>query len=512
MTTVPAGVVTSAVSSMIGGFTFPSVTNTGVPCTTPAMAGMNAAMLSGAASAYGVTPSGVPAMYGYGYPAAVCAAPAASAPVVRHVGGGVPGIKDISNKPPVMKSSFDLYAVQLQTYLTRLGLWGIIDGGDVRPLFDVNRQAEFDARDNATREAILRGVPEGDAEMIYHEKSAREMWIRFENKQTKREFANYIFAREQLYSNKYTREMDMSGWLREMQLQRRELSHYGKVISDEEFAEILLANVTRTHREVVRQFSRHYAALALPGAQQMTPTAAQVMNALLAEEDLDEKVGEEMPRSSISSAKKTSNSQGKQSNGNSGNGNAGKGKKQRGRGRYKAKGKDPPGKSGSGKKNDGCWNCGELDHIRAHCPNPKKTDGPQIQKQFAGMEAKRFQNKKGGDGGGAMRTIDALTQRKIGATVVDPRRRKPRVMEWVLDTATDVQVCTDLNLLDNSRTGREHFFLDFDGQPKGERMIGDVSLQVMNVTSQIRESSSDQARNKPGRAESGGHLHCVTSC
>ncbi|EGZ07444.1 hypothetical protein PHYSODRAFT_410648, partial [Phytophthora sojae] len=217
----------------------------------------------------------------------------------------------------------------------------------------------FDARDNATREAILRGVPEGDAEMICHEKSAREMWIRFENKQTKREFANYIFAREQLYSNKYTRDMDMSGWLREMQLQRRDLSHYGKVISDEEFAEILLANVTRTHREVVRQFSRHYAALALPGAQQMTPTAAQVMNALLAEEDLDEKVGEEMPRS-IGSAKKAANNQGKQSNGNSGTVNAGKGKKQRGRGRYKAKGKDAPGKSRSGKKNDGCWNCGEL--------------------------------------------------------------------------------------------------------------------------------------------------------
>ncbi|EGZ07445.1 hypothetical protein PHYSODRAFT_319298 [Phytophthora sojae] len=56
--TVPAGVVTSAVSSMIGGFTFPSVTNNGIPCTTPLMAGMNTAMLSGAAAGYGVTPSG----------------------------------------------------------------------------------------------------------------------------------------------------------------------------------------------------------------------------------------------------------------------------------------------------------------------------------------------------------------------------------------------------------------------------------------------------------------------
>jgi hypothetical protein len=51
--------------------------------------------------------------------------------------------------------------------------------------------------------------------------------------------------------NKYTRHVNLSDWLREMQLQRRELQHYGKVISDEEFAEILLGNVSRTHREVV---------------------------------------------------------------------------------------------------------------------------------------------------------------------------------------------------------------------------------------------------------------------
>ncbi|KAE9336460.1 hypothetical protein PR003_g12498 [Phytophthora rubi] len=236
---------------------------------------------------------------------------AASAPVMCQGAGGVPGIKDISNKPPVMRSSFDLYAVQLQTYLTRLGLWGTIDGSDARPLCDVSLQAAFDARDNATREAILRGVPDGDAEMICHERSAREMWIRFENKQAKREFANHTFACGQLYSNKYTREVNRSDWLGEMQSHLQELSRYGKVFNDEESAEILLANVTRTNIEVVRQFSRHYATLALPGVQQMTPNAAQVMNALLAEEDLDEKVAEEVPRASISSAKKNPKQQSK---------------------------------------------------------------------------------------------------------------------------------------------------------------------------------------------------------
>ncbi|GMF40289.1 unnamed protein product [Phytophthora fragariaefolia] len=178
------GVATSTMmTSLMGGFAFTNVTNSGVP---PRI----------------VSPVVPSVAYGQGscYSAAVSGAPVATVPHICQ-GTGVPGIKDISNKPPVMKSSFDLYAVQLQTYLTRLSLWGIIDGSDVRPLFDVNMQAEFDARDNATREAILRGVPEGVAEMICHERSAREMWIRFENKQTKREFANYIFAREQLYSN-----------------------------------------------------------------------------------------------------------------------------------------------------------------------------------------------------------------------------------------------------------------------------------------------------------------------
>ncbi|EGZ13665.1 hypothetical protein PHYSODRAFT_511204 [Phytophthora sojae] len=314
-----------------------------------------------------------------------------------------------------MKGSFDLYAVQLRIFLTRLGLWGVVDGTDARPLFDVEAQVAFDSRDNAARDAILRGVPEVDVEMICHEASAKDMWISFENKQTKREYANYIFAREQLYSNKYTPSprLRFDSPFLGMELQWRELQHYGKVISDEEFAEILLGNVSRTHREVVRQFSRHYAVLAVPDTHQLAPTAAQVMNALRAEEDLDEKVAEEMPQSSISSAKKnSSNSSGNPNSDNSGKGNAGKGKRQRGRGRYKAQGKTQEGKSAGGsggKRSDGCWNCGELDHIRAHCPYSKKNDDSQGQRPCAGMEAKRFQNKKGGNSGGVTRSVDALT-------------------------------------------------------------------------------------------------------
>ncbi|GMF52861.1 unnamed protein product [Phytophthora fragariaefolia] len=130
------------------------------------------------------------------------------------------------------------------------------------------------------------------------------MWTSFVNKQTKREYANYIFARQRLYANKYVPERNMNDWLREMQLLRNELLHYMKIISDEEFAEILLSNVAQTHREVVRQFSKHYD----PGFQRNTPSSAQVMNALRAESELDERSDEPSGSQDISSAQSTKGS------------------------------------------------------------------------------------------------------------------------------------------------------------------------------------------------------------
>ncbi|RMX63622.1 hypothetical protein DD238_006996 [Peronospora effusa] len=55
-----------------------------------------------------------------------------------------------------------------------------------------------------------------------------------------------------------------------------------KVISDQEFAEAIMSNVLQTHREMVMQFSKHYD----PVDQRLTPSSAQVMNALRAESEL----------------------------------------------------------------------------------------------------------------------------------------------------------------------------------------------------------------------------------
>lgn len=118
-----------------------------------------------------------------------------------------------------------------------------------------------------------------------------------------------------------------------------------------------------------------------------------------------------------------------------------------------------------------------MNHIRANCPTAKPKEGSQEQKQPVISEYKRWQNKKGGD---AKRSIDALTVRKVGATAIGARPRKTGITEWVLDTATDVHVCTDVNLLVDPQPDRQHLFLDFDGQPKGERLVGDVRILMDN--------------------------------
>ncbi|OWY98593.1 hypothetical protein PHMEG_00030606 [Phytophthora megakarya] len=154
-----------------------------------------------------------------------------------------------------MKGSFDLYAVHLRTFLTRLDCWNMVDG--TSDPSDPIQQISFEARDNVAREAILSGVPAQDAEMICQEDTAQAMWTRFVDKQTKREYSNYIFDRAEFYSNAYTSNKSIDQWLREMESLQRQLLHCGKCVVDDDYAETLLGHVARTHRDVVRQFLRH---------------------------------------------------------------------------------------------------------------------------------------------------------------------------------------------------------------------------------------------------------------
>ncbi|OWZ08978.1 hypothetical protein PHMEG_00018399 [Phytophthora megakarya] len=148
----------------------------------------------------------------------------------------------------------------------------------------------LNAKDNIAAEAILSGVPADDAEMICQEETAQAMLNRFVDKQTKREYFNYIFARSEFYPNVNTPDKSMDKWLREMETLRRQLLHYCRRINDDNFAETSLGHVARTHHDVVRQFSKHYVVRSDGGADRPVPTATQVMNTLLAQSALDEKL------------------------------------------------------------------------------------------------------------------------------------------------------------------------------------------------------------------------------
>ncbi|KAK1939392.1 hypothetical protein P3T76_008776 [Phytophthora citrophthora] len=104
----------------------------------------------------------------------------------------------------------------------------------------------------------------------------------------------------------------MEQWLRDMESLRRQLLHYGKRVSDDDYAETLLGHVARTHRDVVRQFSKHYIVRRDGGADRPVPTANQVMNALRAESALDEKIGaEEQKPAGVAACGKQSKQQNK---------------------------------------------------------------------------------------------------------------------------------------------------------------------------------------------------------
>ncbi|CAI5728837.1 unnamed protein product [Peronospora farinosa] len=311
-------------------------------------------------------------------------------PEVNQVPDGGFGMK-LDNKPPIMHGSFDLYAVELETFLRRIHVWGVIDNESVVRASTTITQ--FALMDNVARGTILHGILTADAELVCHEASAHAMWSRFVDKQTKREYANYIFARQLLYANKYTHDRNMNDWLREMEFQRNELQHYQKVLSDEEFAEIILSNVLQTHREVVRQLSKHYD----PGIQRLAPSSAQVMYALRAESELDARSNEtQIPNICAAQTTKEPNKRlqihyqqpWKE--------------KRRGRSQYKAHGSNHYQKSGGGsgkaltvKKYHGdnreCWNCHEKGHTQQDCTRPKYAID-ESKSQLP--ERKRWENRK----------------------------------------------------------------------------------------------------------------------
>eukprot|EP00644_Phytophthora_capsici_P000966 jgi/Phyca11/121255/e_gw1.43.411.1 len=84
--------------------------------------------------------------------------------------------------------------------------------------------------------------------MICQEEAAESMWNRFVDKQTKREYSNFVFERSYFYCHRYTPEKTLENWLQEMEKVRRNLLQFGFHINGEAYGETLLSRVSRTHR------------------------------------------------------------------------------------------------------------------------------------------------------------------------------------------------------------------------------------------------------------------------
>ncbi|GMF20475.1 unnamed protein product [Phytophthora fragariaefolia] len=227
--------------------------------------------------------------------------------------------------------------------------WSVVDGklNQSDPLL----RTSFEMKDKVAREAILTGVPAQDAE-------------------------------------------GMDSWMREMKALHRLLLHYGKHVSDEDYTETLLGHAARTHRDMVRQFSKHYVVRRDGGADRPVPTATQVMNALRTESALDDNIGvEEQKSAGVDACGRKAAQQNQQRE------NRGKSKLKRGGGGGKKEGEQSDKQKGkkSGKGDTwACFNRSKIGHLRVKCPYRDSSDEEKVDKGFATSERKRWQNKSDG--------------------------------------------------------------------------------------------------------------------
>ncbi|GMF25089.1 unnamed protein product [Phytophthora fragariaefolia] len=430
----PMSTTTSVpVAGIVGGVSAGAAATAGTALPAVVSGGAYTGGIAGAPGAGGVgyTTGGFnfggfpPSQVGYGFP--------------RGAFGGATDVPVKMDNVPKMKGSFDLYAVQLRAFLTRIGCWAVVDGSIDRC------DPCFAAKDNFAREAILYGVAAQDAEIICQEDTVQAMRTRFVDKQTKREYSNYIFARAEFYSHVYSADKGMKQWLREMESMRRRLLHYGKRVTDEDFAETLVGHVARTHRDVVRQFSKHYVVRGDGGADRPVPTATQVMNALRAESALDEQMGTEnlKPAGIAACGKKIKPPKEKKQS-------PAKGKRKRsGHGKRQKDGK-PGGKKSDKQETRTCYHCGEAGHIRPNCPNrdDDSSDDQAAETQTAISERKRWQKRPDKDGENKKRKVSAVgCILREALTVGSVSSAGEDTVEWALDSASDVHVCKQPELL-----------------------------------------------------------------
>ncbi|GMF28763.1 unnamed protein product [Phytophthora fragariaefolia] len=254
--------------------------------------------------------------------------------------------------------------------------------------------------------------------------------------------------------------------------------HYGKQLSNEYFAETLLGHVSRTHRDVVRQFSKYYV-VRDDGAVRPVPTATQVMHALRAESALDERVAcEEKSKSMrICSCGKQGRDDSQQSKKNK---TKTKGKQQKGKGRYKSKQQNEERKQVDKKKGTRkCYECGEAGHLRANCPSLKSDSAVKpVISEFNRWENKKSNDDNSGKRSGKNPSAVCCHVSVSVATAASIKTPAGTEMEWVLDSVSDVHVCNQRSVLHNVRKDDAHFCQGYDGNAREDEYVGEVTQRV----------------------------------
>lgn len=157
---------------------------------------------------------------------------AAGADVAR----GVIGMSLPRDLLPKLDSTFSLYEIELELYLSQFNLWEIVDGIEVRHDSDAELQAEFDKKDNVARMSILSGMTKQDKEFLHRSKTAHDF------ERCKNSLSCGVDKLGHLYHNICLSNMDLNQWLASMDDMRNELIMVGRNISDDHYAEILLFN------------------------------------------------------------------------------------------------------------------------------------------------------------------------------------------------------------------------------------------------------------------------------
>ncbi|OWZ03552.1 polyprotein [Phytophthora megakarya] len=294
------------------------------------------------------------------------------------------------------------------------------------------------------------------------------MWTAFEQDKTKRDFANSIRIRRKLYGAKYVKGINMDKFLEELEDYRRQLENMNVIIHDAEMANIVLTAVEGTHRNFVQTFNR----------VENPPELNRVLNSLRSEAEID-KAEEEQKSTPNDDSKLIGAVRGKRS---------WKGKKQR---RFGGSKKAQGGKQW--KETRECHHCHKVGHLKANCKalitktKSSEHDSDEDDNEATGTSRKtnlkQKKSKKIGFVGrwsknphiiGMMQSAYAENLQVLACT------SDMATQEWMLDTGTDVHVCTTASSFLNGISEDNEYFDDWRGDRKNSDGIGLVRIRTEN--------------------------------